>query len=271
MQKSEQLNELATALAKAQGQLRDAKKDASNPFFKVKYADLASCWDACRKPLSDNGLSVVQTVEYDNNGRYVETMLLHTSGQFITSCVNLTLKDDNMQAVGSAITYARRYSLAAIVGISPDDDDAEAASGRPPTKSAAGEIIEQKAEDKTHYCSVHNVDFFKKGKMPGYAHKTENGEWCNEIQVKSDAKQAEEDIKTLYPQEGTTENWDWIKEKITLLESKGIKAWGKQNILSYLNTMTGKENKTIKEAVGNLDKQQTDEFIGRIKEAVEML
>lgn len=130
MNHSEQLNELATALSKAQGQIKDAKKDSSNPFFKSKYADLASVWDACRKPLSDNGLSIVQGVEFDANGRYLETMLMHTSGQYVSSIINLTLKEDSMQSIGSAITYARRYALSAMVGVSPDDDDGEAAGGR---------------------------------------------------------------------------------------------------------------------------------------------
>ena len=128
MRASEQLNELAGALSKAQAMLRGAVKDSTNPHFKSRYADLASCWDACREALAANGLSVVQLPE--GNGGVVEmtTMLLHTSGQWIacTGCFTATKADP--QGLGSCITYARRYQLCAIVGISPEDDDGNAAS-----------------------------------------------------------------------------------------------------------------------------------------------
>ena len=131
MEKSELINELSAALSKAQGQIEDAKKDSNNPFFKTKYADLASVWEACRKPLSSNNLAVIQTIEVKEGKRYLETMLSHSSGQFIRSSLDLSSKEESMQAIGSAITYARRYSLSAIVGVCPDDDDdAEKAMGR---------------------------------------------------------------------------------------------------------------------------------------------
>lgn len=133
MQKSEQLDKLGEALSKAQGIILDAKKGSTNPFFKSKYADLASVWEACRRPLSNNGLSIVQSIEVKDGKRYLDTMLLHSSGQFISSSLDLSLKDESMQSIGSAITYARRYSLSAIVGICADeDDDGEAAVGRKP-------------------------------------------------------------------------------------------------------------------------------------------
>jgi len=130
MEKSESINELATALAKAQGQIEGAKKSETNPFFKSKYADLASCWDACRKPLSDNSLSVSQLVSQEQDKQILETVLLHASGQWLSSTVVLSPKDDTPQAIGSAITYARRYALSAIVGIAAEDDDGESAQGR---------------------------------------------------------------------------------------------------------------------------------------------
>lgn len=138
MNQSEQINELATALAKAQAQITGALKDSSNPFFKSKYADLASCWDACRKQLTENGLSVVQTTEVlgPANGdmgnwiTVVRTTLAHSSGQWISGVTPVKVKDDGPQAQGSGITYARRYALAAIVGLAQIDDDAEAAQAR---------------------------------------------------------------------------------------------------------------------------------------------
>ena len=130
MNTSEQINELATALAKAQGEITGALKDSANPFFKSKYADLASCWDACRSPLSKNGLSVVQGLDVSDGHLYLVTRLLHSTGQWISSTTPVTPKDDTPQGMGSALTYARRYALTAMVGVAQVDDDANAASGR---------------------------------------------------------------------------------------------------------------------------------------------
>jgi len=133
--KSEQINELASALAKAQGEMDFATKDNTNPFFsasqgKGRYADLASIWGVCQKVLPKNGLAVVQTMNYANDRVVVITELLHTSGQWISGELSLRPVKDDPQAVGSAITYARRYSLAAIVGVVADDDDGEKAMSR---------------------------------------------------------------------------------------------------------------------------------------------
>lgn len=130
--RSEQLNELAAALAKAQGKMDSASKDSSNPHFQSKYASLASCWEACREPLSANGLAVVQRVKQATGQVVVvETLLLHASGQWLKQDVRLPVDKPTAQSVGSAITYARRYGLTAMVGIAPDDDDdGNAASGK---------------------------------------------------------------------------------------------------------------------------------------------
>lgn len=127
---SEQINELAAALSKAQGSITGALKDSANPFFKSRYADLASCWDACRKQLSDNGLAVIQTTYVEEGLVIVRTTLVHSSGQWIDGELPVRAKDDSPQAQGSGITYARRYALAAIVGLAQIDDDANAAQGR---------------------------------------------------------------------------------------------------------------------------------------------
>jgi hypothetical protein len=135
MHHSEQINELAAALSKAQGQMTGAMKDSENPFFKSKYADLESVWDACRKPLADNGLSVVQTVSASEGTVSVTTMLMHSSGQCIQDTLRLNPKDPTPQSLGSCISYGRRYSLASMVGVYQTDDDAEAAQGRAATRS----------------------------------------------------------------------------------------------------------------------------------------
>ena len=130
MNQSESIAALAAALSKAQASITGALKDSANPFFKSKYADLASCWDACRKPLTDNGLAVIQTIEAGEGGAVLVTTLCHASGEWIKSYCPILTKDDSPQALGSAITYARRYALAAMCGLAQVDDDAEAAQGR---------------------------------------------------------------------------------------------------------------------------------------------
>jgi len=126
---STEIKDLATALVKAQSEMKGAVKDSSNPFFKSSYADLQSVWDACREPLIKNGLAVIQrtTLVHDTQ-MCLETILLHNSGQYITSLYLLKPTKDDPQDMGSAISYARRYSLAAMVGVYQKDDDGNAAS-----------------------------------------------------------------------------------------------------------------------------------------------
>lgn len=145
MQTSEQINELATALAKAQGSMGGALKDSANPFFKSRYADLESVWNACRKALAENGLSVVQSASATDGGIAVTTMMLHSSGQWMRDTLPLNPKDMSPQGIGSAITYGRRYALAAMAGVYQTDDDAEAAHGRAAPAQAAPEGRPEKA------------------------------------------------------------------------------------------------------------------------------
>jgi hypothetical protein len=151
---SDQLDQLATALAKAQAEIVGAKKDSANPFFKSDYADLASVWMACRKPLTANGLAVVQMPIMEAGAVAVSTLLLHASGQWVRSTLHANPKDLGPQAVGSVITYLRRYALASMAGVPQIDDDAEAGEARPaagkrdittgqPKPSAGGSLISE--------------------------------------------------------------------------------------------------------------------------------
>lgn len=158
MTTSEQINEIAAALAKAQGEMGGAMKDSANPFFKSKYADLSSVWDACRVPLTKHGLSVIQFPKTEYSGtpepyewtskmgekRYgvrvvcivsVLTRITHASGQWMEDAVSTMLPTGDPQSVGSAITYLRRYALQSVAGVAPEDDDGEAAQGRGPQKA----------------------------------------------------------------------------------------------------------------------------------------
>lgn len=141
MDKSESIGKLAEALAKAQGAIEGAKKDQANPFFRSKYADLSSVWEACRKPLSENGLAIVQTTcGSDPETVTVETFLTHASGEWIKSSLSMKPTKADPQGIGSCLTYARRYSLAAMVGVAPEDDDGNAASEKPKFESKASVV-----------------------------------------------------------------------------------------------------------------------------------
>ena len=137
MNKSESLAKLAEALAKAQGAIENAKKDSENPFFKSRYADLASIWDVCRKPLSDNGLSIIQIPEFIEGKIRLTTVIAHASGEWISGDLDMIPVKAEPQGIGSCITYARRYALSSFAGVATEDDDGNAASGKTDMKAAA--------------------------------------------------------------------------------------------------------------------------------------
>jgi len=134
MPQSDSIKELATALSKVQGELSYAKKDSANPFFKSRYADLESVWDACRSLLARNGLSVIQMPGNYFEGRmWLVTKLCHTSGEWIEQEMSVPVPKADPQGAGSALTYMRRYALAAFIGVVQADDDGNAASEQKPT------------------------------------------------------------------------------------------------------------------------------------------
>lgn len=137
--------DLFAALSAAQGEIEGAAKGKTNPHFKSKYADLASIWDACRAPLSKHGLCVIQRPAPCESGHVaIETVLAHKSGQWIGGTLVMRPAKADPQGIGSTITYARRYALASMVGVAPDDDDGNAASG---VQSAEKTITEAEAAD----------------------------------------------------------------------------------------------------------------------------
>jgi hypothetical protein len=128
----DKVDNLATALAKAQSSSLLAKEDSKNPYFKSSYANLAQVWASCRKALTENGLSVAQMLEYDKETKqqFLKTRLLHSSGEYLDSVMPLNPLKNDPQAIGAYLTYMRRYMLAALVGVAPgdkEDDDAERA------------------------------------------------------------------------------------------------------------------------------------------------
>ena len=128
MNQSESIAKLATALSIVQGKLSHAKKDSANPFFKSKYADLESVWDACRGLLAENGLAVMQFPgEFIDGTMSLTTILTHSSGEWIGQQMSVPASKPDAQGAGSCISYMRRYALAAVVGVVQADDDANAA------------------------------------------------------------------------------------------------------------------------------------------------
>jgi len=144
MKRSESIKEIAAALAAAQSDIGVASKSATNPYFKSNYADISMLLDVCREPLSKNGIAVIQgaNTSIDEAGVchvHITTLLSHKSGDWIENTLTLIPKDSTPQAVGSAITYGRRYELQAMVCIPAADDDgqgAQAPKGEAPKPAA---------------------------------------------------------------------------------------------------------------------------------------
>lgn len=137
MRTSDEVSELAAALVKAQAAMKPATKDATNPHFKSKYADLAAIVSAIQKPFTDAGVSWVQDVTREDGGIGVTTRLMHASGQWIEfGPLVIPVDKANAHGVGSAATYAKRYGLAAACGMATEDDDGNSATAAPPKAEA---------------------------------------------------------------------------------------------------------------------------------------
>jgi hypothetical protein len=138
--KSEQINELAAALSKAQAKLKHVPKDKTARIrmkaggeYSYNYADLGSTWDAGRAPLTENGLSISQLPSFGDGWLMLDTILMHSSGQYISSQMRTRADEMDVKSIGSAITYLRRYAFAAIIGLVADEDD----DGSAPNPTAA--------------------------------------------------------------------------------------------------------------------------------------
>lgn len=139
---------IATALAKAQAEMGKALKDSVNPAFRSKYADLGNVMDACLPALNKHGIAVIQPFHTDDLGnRFVKTVFIHESGETLDCAIPLIVSKADMQGLGSATTYARRYGLMAMAGIAPEDDDGNAAAAAAPKKGDATQDLVQTIYD----------------------------------------------------------------------------------------------------------------------------
>lgn len=136
------MKNIATALLKAQSEMSNPKKGATNPFFKSKYADLNSIREAVIPTLNENGISVLQPIVHVDEKNFVKTILLHESGEFLESITEIIYnKQNDAQAQGSGISYARRYALQSFVCVGADDDDGNKAVQQKP--NATTEILKK--------------------------------------------------------------------------------------------------------------------------------
>ena len=126
------------ALCKAQAAMPKAIKDSDNPFFSTKYESLAAVQDASLPHLHANGFAVLAPTGRDENGAYLETILMHESGHSFTCRIPLIVDKNNMQGFKSAVTYARRIGLGCLSGVAPEDDDGNSASVNPPKNRGNG-------------------------------------------------------------------------------------------------------------------------------------
>lgn len=175
--RSDDIKDLAAALVKVQSVIKNATKGQENTHFKSTYADLADCWDVCRKPLSDNGLLVIQTPFFENGLVGADTILMHTSGQFIECSFSVPIDRANAQGVGSGLTYVRRYSLCCVVGIAAqDDDDGNAASSKTTNQGQQKQGMSKPAQvQKTE----EKIDIY----VGNNAQKTWLGKSCKELGI----------------------------------------------------------------------------------------
>jgi hypothetical protein len=174
------MKQIATALVKAQKAFGPALKTATNPHFRSRYADLAACVEAVMDGLNNNGIALVQQLSESDTGVIVETVFIHESGEML-NCGKLhvpAVKHDP-QGYGSALTYARRYSLMAACGIAPEDDDGNAASRKVEKKSEVDESV--MADHLAAIEATTSQDDLKKAYVKAYAYANNEPVWQKKV------------------------------------------------------------------------------------------
>lgn len=186
MNKSETIKELAAALHKAQKGIKAALKDSTNPHFKSKYADLSSVIDAVKQPLLDAGIVFTQGVHDAEGGVAIETMLLHTSGEWLSSTLRIPATKQDAQGFGSAITYGRRYGLQSICGVPAEDDDGNAATAstsRITPISGSLAALSKDEQEQAKEIAADIVDLWNKGSEVGAYELFYEADLSNEMKL----------------------------------------------------------------------------------------
>ena len=148
------------AFAKAQAEMGAAFKNSKNPFLKNKYADLTAIQNAVYPPFHANGFIIQQCPDRDEHGTYVETIITHEQGGAFDCKVYLEYKANDMQSMGGAITYARRYGLSALTGVPIEDDDGNMANGRTAPVAQKSKLVEQRGIKLMKFIETATADNF---------------------------------------------------------------------------------------------------------------
>ncbi|CAB5212454.1 Essential recombination function protein [uncultured Caudovirales phage] len=188
------MQKIATALVKAQKAFGPALKSSTNPHFKSRYADLAACVEAVIAGLNDNGIALIQKCYDCPNGVMVETMFVHESGEMLEcGILHVPASKQDPQGYGSALTYARRYSLMAACGIAPEDDDGNSASRKTEIKST---VDEHKIADLLAAMDETNtMDELQKAYKSAYAAANGEAVWQKQVIARKDAKKSQLEAK----------------------------------------------------------------------------
>lgn len=176
MIKSDQIDQVSLALTKAQGEMSNASKSSANPFFKSKYADLNSIREACMPALTNHKLSVLQPMVVVEGKNYIETVIVHESGQFIGGLTEVIFsKLNDAQNFGAGTTYARRFGLQSLLCIGAEDDDGESAIGRNAKPTYTKTVAVATKEEATVALPVKTGGFGVKKDKPKVEESTEEG------------------------------------------------------------------------------------------------
>lgn len=174
MNRSESIAKIAAALVKAQAEMGNAVKDSKNPFFKSKFADLNSVREACMPALNKHGISVIQPTTVIDGKFYVETTLMHESGEFLSGLYEVVaIKQNDPQALGAAVSYSRRYGLQSLVNIGAEDDDSETAMGRGNSRPSTIATSSANNVDKLEETAVQSTPAASRGSFRKNAAKAE--------------------------------------------------------------------------------------------------
>lgn len=186
--------QIAAAFVKAQKAFGPALKTSTNPHFRSKYADLSNCIEAVIGALNDNGIGLMQRTYESKDGVMVETIFVHESGE-VMECglLHVPASKQDPQGYGSALTYARRYSLLAATGLAPEDDDGNSASRRTEIKTTVNES--QVADLMAAMDETTTLDELQKTYKVAYAAANGDPAWQKKVIAAKDAKKSKLEVK----------------------------------------------------------------------------
>ena len=177
---SPSVHEVFSALVKAQAQMGAAHKGAENPFFRSHYADLSEVLRVCKDAMNDNGLAILQPISTGKKGVTVTTLLIHTSGEWISSSVDFPVGKLDSQEYGKAVSYGRRYSLMSFLSIPTEDDDGETARKQHPRSQKPSPPVQKPAPPAADPQATNPVEAPKTQTMVLEPSPVQEASWTNE-------------------------------------------------------------------------------------------